>query len=110
MTERGRLPAKETFSRTVAGPNGVEYLLAIPGWYWNALDWLTANGYWREDDFYKVAWKLAREVEDTYDIGGHGGFQGVLARSLQGVIWVKWTKTMNQINGISNDSIGIKDQ
>jgi hypothetical protein len=109
MREPYGLPSEEVFTRKVTGPNGIDYLVALPGWYWNSLDWINDNGDWREADFFDVAWRLAREVEDTQDIGGVGGFQGVLERSLQGLIWVKMDKTIKQSQGIANSSLDTKE-
>ncbi len=108
MSKPYGLPEEELFTRTVKGPNGVDYLISMPGWYWNSLAWVDDHGDWREADFYKGAWRIAREIEDTYDIGGPGAFQVAFEGSLQRLIWLKMTEIIDRSKGISNDSINPK--
>jgi hypothetical protein len=108
MSKPYGLPEEEVVTRKVTGPNGVDYLLSMPGWYWNSLAWINDHTDLRATDMYMCAWRIAREIDDTYDIGGPGAFQVAFEGSLQRLIWFEMTDVINKANGISNDSINTK--
>jgi hypothetical protein len=96
------LPSKEVFQRIIKTPDGTDYIIALPGWYWNSLDWMDTNTNWHEIDFIGIAWRVARQMENDGTMKHPGNLHAEFAFVFEAVIWAKMNDFISTDNGASN--------
>lgn len=62
------------YTRVLKLPDGIDYVIAMEGWFWMSVDWMNANTEWRIEDFVGIAWRAARETENDGTMNNPGNF------------------------------------
>lgn len=55
----------ERHTRLLYLPTGLDCVVAMEGWYWNALDWMVENSEWSLRHFVDTAWLAASRTEEA---------------------------------------------
>lgn len=92
----------EIHTRIITAPDGTDYLVALPGWYWNSLDWMHVNTVWKDRDFIELAWSTAREVENDGLMKFPGNFGAEFSFAFKAHIWTRMVNLINIENGAAN--------
>lgn len=98
------LPSSETHTRLVTAPDGIDYLVALDGWYWNALDWMHAETDWKDTDFINGAWRVAKQNENDGIMENPGNLPAEFAAAFKIYIWMKMSDFIDKENGIANNN------
>lgn len=98
------LPAEEVHTRIIKGLDGVDYLIAMEGWYWNSLDWMHANTDWKDSDFIEMGWSVARQMENDGTMKNPGNFPAEFAFGFKACIWSRMVNFISAENGAANNS------
>lgn len=62
------------YTRVLKLPDGMDYVIAMEGWFWMSVDWMDTNTEWKIDDFVGMAWRAARETENDGTMNNPGNF------------------------------------
>lgn len=95
---------EKSYSRIVAAPNGIEYLVSLKGWFWNSLDWLIAEEDWPLESFVRSAWIVARKMEEAGTMTFPGDFKSEFEKCLGMAIQEEMHVTLARIDGHENDN------
>jgi hypothetical protein len=98
------LPSDETHTRLVTGLDGIDYLVALEGWFWNSLDWIHNNTDWHDTDFINLAWKAARAMENDGTMTHPGNFPAEFSLAFKASIWAHMVNLISAENGAANNS------
>ena len=94
----------KTYSRIVRAPDNLDYLVNLDGWYWNALDWFIAEDGWTIETFARLAWNLARKMEEAGTMAKPGDFKEEFQGALGDTIFELVHCTAARDNGHENDN------
>ena len=100
------LPHEEPHTRAVTAPDGMTHLITMDGWYWNALEWMDAEENWKKHEFFQLAWKTSKQMENDGTMMHPGDFASEFSAALTMHVWVRAMSFINKGKGIVNDNYG----
>ena len=98
------LPHDQIYTRIITTPDGLDYVIAMTGWYWNSFDWSHENTDWDNKTFIRLAWTLAKQRENDGEMENPGNFVAEFTTALQSFIWLHISKRIEKEAGLSNDN------
>ena len=96
------LPSTERYSRIVTRPDGNDQLICMPGWHWNALDWMHTQKDWKDHDFIRLAWDSAKTTEADGHMNNPGNFHAEFADAFRMIIFWRMKLYLYEEEGVSN--------
>ena len=98
------LPHDQIYTRIITTPDGLDYVIAMTGWYWNSFDWSHENTDWDNSTFVRLAWTLAKQRDNDGEMLFPGNFGAELTIALKSFIWLHINRCHEEEMGLSNDN------
>ena len=84
-------------------PDGPDYLITMPGWYWNCLWWMESINAYSQQSFVTFAWKTTLNGIEHGVWGNLENTQEIFTNTLMRLIGIEIQTLTHQNNGAIND-------
>jgi hypothetical protein len=80
------LDEAKTYTRILQLPDGLDYVIAMNGWFWMSLDWTDEYTDWKINDSVIVAWRTAQEMQRDDTMRNPGNFVAEFTDAFRSII------------------------